>query len=73
MSYNIKKKKEMGFLCEVTNCQATSVLMDLILKKNMTPKITLDNYFRNLLTFYFGLAATTTLTHQALAHALSSI
>lgn len=62
----------MRFLCEVTNCQATSVLMDLILK-NMTPKITLGNCFRNLLTFYFGLAATTTFTHQALGHALSSI
>lgn len=34
--------------------------MYLILKKNMTPKITFGNYFRNLLTFYFGLAATTT-------------
>lgn len=63
----------MGFLCDVTNFRATPVLRDLILKKNMAPKITVRNYFRNLLNFYFGLAAAATFTHQALAHVLSSV
>ena len=57
----------MRFLCEITDDQAMSVLVYLILKKNVTPEITLGI----VLAFFFGLAATTTFTHQALTLDLS--